>query len=287
VFGTTFYYGTIKKYVTLFGTLFNDVWINRTNSSTGKVVQSLKIPLSYGPKDKFIARVEMDPDLDKEFGLILPRMGFELLSYEYDPERKLNTISKFIQQDRDGSPNIRKFQYNPVPYNLNFQLSILVKNTEDGLMILEQILPFFTPEWNATVQLITDPDIAMDIPIYLNSVNVEDVYQGSFEERRVLTYVLDFTLKGYLFGPTKRQGIITLANTNLFIEDSYDVSMPDFVANVASNNTVEGARVTVYPGLTASGNGTTDAAQTVPRSTISANTDYDYIVVIDDPEITD
>jgi len=247
----------------------------------------MKIPLAYGPKDKFIARVEMNSELDKEFSIILPRMGFELLNYEYDADRKLPTINRFVQADRNGTPDKRQYQYNPVPYNLNFVLSIFVKNTEDGLRILEQILPYFTPEWTSTVELISNPQVTLDIPIYLNDVSVEDIYQGNFEERRTLVYNLNFTLKGYIFGPVKRTGIIKLANTNFFIEDTYNTTIDQLIANVSSNDTISGARVTVYPGLTANGEPTTDSAQTIPYANINSTDDYGYVTIIEDPEITE
>jgi len=214
MFGKTYYHESVKKYVILFGTLFNDIWINRKDN-TGKTIQSMKVPLSYGPREKFLARLEGDPNLDQAFAVVLPRMGFEITGFGYDPERKLHTIGKYIKTENVANTQ-RKSLWNPVPYNINFQLSIFTKATEDGLMIVEQILPFYTPEWNTTIRLIDDPEVVIDVPLVLNNVNSDDVYEGNFEERRALVWTLDFTMKCLLFGPDKTQGIIKTVITDLY-----------------------------------------------------------------------
>ena len=278
MFGTTFYHGTLRKYVTLFGTLFNDVWINREDAS-GNVVNSQKIPLSYSPREKMLARIEgmfddRDP-LKQPFAIMLPRMGFEITGFEYDSTRKLSTINKFIRQDT-ADDDVRSYQYNPVPYNITFDLSIFVKNTSDGTMILEQILPYFTPEWTTTVQLIENPNITLDIPLVLTAVSQDDVYEGSFEERRSLIWTLSFTMKGYFFGPTKKQGVIKLANTTL-----YDATLFDNIDD-AVGEAPELERISVYPGLDANGNPTTNAQLTVDKSEITANDNYGIITTIEE-----
>jgi len=274
MFGKTFYHGTLRKYVTLFGTLFNDIWVNREDSD-GSVVNSQKIPLSYSPREKMLARIEgIDEDYDplkQPFAIVLPRMGFEITGFEYDSSRKLTSINKFVTQTTDNNKNVQKYQYNPVPYNITFDLSIFVKNTSDGTMILEQILPYFTPEWTTTVQLISDPNITLDVPLILNSVSQDDVYEGSFEERRSLIWTLSFTMKSYFFGPTKRQGVITLANTTAYDVNSFDDI--DDAIGVATGN----ERVVVTPGLDANGNPTTDANSSIDRSEISSEDNYDFI----------
>ena len=278
MFGRTFYHGTLRKYVTLFGTLFNDIWINRSDAD-GNVVNAQKIPLSYSPREKMLARIEgIDNDYDplkQPFAITLPRMGFEITGFEYDPARKLTTINKFVRQDTSNN-DIRSYQYNPVPYNITFDLSIFVKNTSDGTMIIEQILPYFTPEWTTTVQLIENPNITLDIPLILTSVSQDDVYEGSFEERRSLIWTLSFTMKGYFFGPTKKQGVIKLANTTF-----YDATLFDNISD-AVGNTIGVSRVSVYPGLDANGNPTTNASLTVDKSQISSNANYAVITTIED-----
>lgn len=277
MFGRTFHHGTLRKYVTLFGTLFNDIWVNREDGS-GNVINSQKIPLSYSPREKLLARVEgiendRDP-LRQPFAIMLPRMGFEITGFEYDSSRKLTTINKFVRQNTDNE-YVRKYQYNPVPYNITFDLSIFVKNTSDGTMILEQILPYFTPEWTTTVQLISDPNITLDVPLILTGVSQDDVYEGSFEERRTLIWTLSFTMKGFFFGPTKRQGIINLANTTF-----YDATIFDNIDDAIGE--AEGlSRVTVTPGLDANGDPTSDANNTIDKDEISADDNYGYITQVE------
>lgn len=277
MFSQTFHHGTLRKYVTLFGTLFNDIWVNREDGS-GNVINSQKIPLSYSPREKLLARVEgiendRDP-LRQPFAIMLPRMGFEITGFEYDSSRKLTTINKFVRQNTDNE-YVRKYQYNPVPYNITFDLSIFVKNTSDGTMILEQILPYFTPEWTTTVQLISDPNITLDVPLILTGVSQDDVYEGSFEERRSLIWTLSFTMKGFFFGPTKRQGIINLANTTF-----YDATIFDNIDDAIGE--AEGlSRVTVTPGLDANGDPTSDANNTIDKDEISADDNYGYITQVE------
>lgn len=266
MFGRTWSYNTLRKYVALFGTLFNDVWIYRRDD-TGNIRQTMKVPLTYSPREKLLARVDgmkndRDP-LKQPFAITLPRMGFEITGFNYAAERKLTTINRFVREDLSDNAELRKYQYNPVPYDIQFALSIFVKNTSDGTMIVEQILPFFTPEWTTTVQLVDEPKIVLDVPLVINDISQEDVYEGSFEERRSLIWTLNFTMKGFFFGPTKRQGVITLANTNFY--DSLESDDPL-------------SRVTITPGLTANGEPTTDPNETVDRSEISSTDDWDYIV---------
>lgn len=275
MFGRTFYHDTLRKYVILFGTLFNDIWINRPDSA-GNVKQSLKVPLSYGPREKFLARIEgIDSNRDPQenpFSIVLPRMGFEITGFNYAPERKLPTRNSFVTTVTDDNTK-KKHVYNPVPYDINFSLSIFVKNTTDGTRIIEQILPFFTPEWTSTIQLVDDApiDLKLDIPLVLTSVNQDDVYEGSFEERRTLIWQLDFTMKGVFFGPVYKQEIINLANTQIYDSTLYDdITLapagtdPDL--DVAS-------RVLVQPGLLANNTPTVytsfNAEQATAVATIS------------------
>ena len=260
MFSQTFYHKTIRKYVTYFGTLFNDVYITRTlNNAT---VQALKIPLTYSPKNKALARLEADPDLDRPASVIVPMMAFEMTGMQYDPMRKLSTTNKGFVKKNANDQRIQ-YVYNPVPYNIAFSLYIMVKNAEDGTKILEQILPYFTPDWTATLNLIPDLDVKMDIPVVIQNVRVEDSYEGAFDQRRVLTWTLDFEMNGYLFGPVKKGGVITLANVN-------------FYESLTTNTYSE--KVNIYPGLTANGLPTTNSSLTINRSLINEDDDWDYII---------
>jgi len=194
MFGTHFYHQTSRKMVVAFGTLFNALEVQRTDSSDD-VTEVLKVPLSYGPKEKMLTRISADPNLNPKVALTVPRMGFELTSLTYDNARKLNTMSRNVKR---GTTGLKK-QFNPVPYNWEFSLFIFVKNAEDGTQILEQILPFFTPEFTISLTLISSMGITHDIPLVLNSVTSEDTYEGDFASRRSIIWTLSFTMKGYLY----------------------------------------------------------------------------------------
>jgi len=194
MFGTYFYHQTSRKMVVAFGTLFNTIEVRRTNSSD-EVTEVVKIPLSYGPKDKMLARITSDPSLSSAVALTVPRMGFELTSMSYDSARKLNTIGRNVAK---GTTGLKK-QYNPVPYNWDFTLYVYVKNAEDGTQILEQILPFFTPEFTVTMNLVSSMGEKRDIPLVLNSVTSEDTYEGDYATRRSIIWTLSFLMKGWLY----------------------------------------------------------------------------------------
>jgi hypothetical protein len=263
MFAQTFYHGHIRKYVILFGTLFNDIYINRVGSA-GDQVATIKVPIAYSPKDKLIVRTDQDPLLTRPFSVVYPRMGFELTSLNYSPTRKLSTVKKgYIKQDPNNDQRL-KYLYNPVPYDMSFSLYIAVKNTEDGTRILEQILPYFTPDWTTTINLIPELDVKLDIPTVLINVTSEDIYEGNFTERRSLVWTLDFTMHGYVFGPVKKSEVITLANVNFF-------TSLDQTSNIEE-------RITIKPGLTANGQPTSNAEASLDRSEISSNSNYGYII---------
>lgn len=198
MFGTYFYHQTTRKMVVAFGTLFNNIEIHRTNSS-GDVVEIIKVPLAYGPKQKFLTRITSDVNLDPKVAITVPRMGFELTSLAYDGARKINTLGRVVKPGTTGL----KAQYNPVPYNFDFSLFIYVKNAEDGTQILEQILPFFSPDFTVTMNLIPSMGIKMDVPLVLNSVTSEDTYDGDFTTRRSIVWTLTFQMKGYYYPDIK------------------------------------------------------------------------------------
>ncbi len=194
MFGTYFYHQISRKMVVAFGSLFNTIEVRRTDSSDA-VTEVIKIPLSYGPKDKMLTRISSDPNLNPKVALTVPRMGFELLSMTYDSVRKLNTLNRNVKK---GTTGLKK-QFNPVPYNWEFSLYIFVKNAEDGTQVLEQILPFFTPEFTVTMNLVSSMEEVRDIPLVLNSVTSEDTYEGDFATRRSIIWTLSFTMKGFLY----------------------------------------------------------------------------------------
>ena len=203
-----FYHETVRSIIVGFGTLFNDIHVVRKNNS-GVVTQSMKVPLAYGPKQKWLARLDQDAGLDSKVAITLPRLGFEIQNLTYDPARKLNRVQKF-KKVKSSASNSNKLdtQFMPVPYNLNIQLYAMAKQSDDALQMVEQILPYFQPDYTLTIKDMEDMGIARDIPIVLNSINYEDSYRGDYAERRAIMYTLDFTTKFYLYGPVTSSKII-------------------------------------------------------------------------------
>ena len=208
MFGTYFYNETIKRCVSVFGTLFNNIQFKKIKAD-GTILSSPMVPLSYGPKQKFLDRIAEEPNLSdrNRSAISLPRMAFELTGFEYDVARQQNKLIRSAKStyESDGK---RGFQYNPAPYNLNFTLSILTKNMNDALQIVEQILPYFQPEYTVTMKMVDSMPDNRDVPIILNSVSFQDDYEGSFEDRRIIEYTLDFTMKTYFFGPVYTGNLI-------------------------------------------------------------------------------
>ena len=207
MFGQVWNHGSIRKYVIFFGTLFADMYIQREDK-TGTPIETMKVPLNYGPRDKFLARLEGNPTLTKPIAITLPRMAFEITNYQYDSSRKLTTIGKTSMQN-PNKPNSKNYQYNPVPWDIEFSLYIMVKNAEDGTRIVEQILPFFAPDFTATLNINPDMGVKYDVPLVLNSMQCEDTYEGNFEQRRAIIWTLTFTMKAWFFGPTRTSKVIT------------------------------------------------------------------------------
>tara|TARA_B100001057_G_scaffold270041_1_gene270237 strand:- start:698 stop:1495 length:798 start_codon:yes stop_codon:yes gene_type:complete len=194
--GTYYYHEIIRKTIVSFGTLFNSIDIRHKDSS-GDTYSELKVPLAYGPSQKFLARLEQQADLNKPVAITLPRMSFEMNSVAYDSSRKTGVTQTFKASDGN---NVKKV-FMPVPYNIGFELNILAKLNDDALQIIEQILPYFQPSFNLTVDLVASIGEKRDIPIVLDSINFQDDYEGDFSTRRALIYTLGFTAKTYLFGP--------------------------------------------------------------------------------------
>ena len=219
--GNQFYHETMRKIVVSFGTLFNNIQIVRKNSS-GAVVQSMKVPLAYGPQQKFLARLNADPALASKIAVTLPRLGFEMNGITYDPSRKLNRVQKFrkVKKSADDADKLDT-QYMPVPYNIEFTLYAMAKNSDDALQIVEQILPYFQPDYTLTINDMADMGIKRDVPIILNDVSYEDNYQGDFTERRAIIYTMTFTAKFYLYGPVTSSSVIKTVQVDQYTD------MPD------------------------------------------------------------
>jgi hypothetical protein len=216
--GQQFYHETMRKIVVSFGTLFNNIQIVRKNGA-GAVVQSMKVPLAYGPQQKFLARLNADPSLASKVAVTLPRLGFEMNGITYDPSRKLNRVQKFrkVKTSANDADKLDT-QYMPVPYNINFTLYAMAKNSDDALQIVEQILPFFQPDYTLTINDMADMGIKRDVPIILNDVSYEDNYQGDFTERRAIIYTMTFTAKFYLYGPVTSTSVIKTVQVDQYTD---------------------------------------------------------------------
>ena len=218
MFGEHFYHKKIRNTVIAFGTIFNNVNIKRLDSS-GNPVQNIKVPLSYSPKEKFLARLDAQQDLtgdDSKVAITLPRMSFEVTGYSYDGSRKLNKNQKITKVTTNADTSKMNSQYMPVPYDVNFGLSVYVANSDDGLQIIEQILPYFQPDYTVTMIESSTMDTKRDIPIVLNSVDYEDSYTGSLTSSRRIIYTLSFTAKIYLFGPISTSAVIKTVSADLY-----------------------------------------------------------------------
>jgi hypothetical protein len=217
--GQQFYHETIRKIVIAFGTMFNSIDLVRKDNS-GAVTQIMKVPLAYGPREKFLVRLREDADLTKQVAITLPRIGFEIKDLSYDPARKLSRVQKF-KKVKGANTKQLDTQYMPVPYNLDFELYIMAKQSDDALQIVEQILPYFQPDYTLTINDMSDMGIKKDIPIILNSISYEDSYDGDFTSRRALIYTLSFTTKFYLYGPVTSSKVIKTVQVDQYTD------MPD------------------------------------------------------------
>jgi hypothetical protein len=216
MFGDYFYNQTLRKMTIAFGQIFNNIQIKRKDSN-GNVVQSIRVPLAYAPKEKFLTRLDQQSNLnDRQFAVTLPRLSFEITGLSYDGERKLTRIQKYktVKSNIDGK--VMNFNYTPVPYNLSFSLYSFTASAEAGLQIVEQILPFFQPDYTVTINAIPELNIKRDVPIVLNSVNYQDTYDGGYTTRRAVIYTLNFTAKTYLFGPDATNKTIKTVQVDMY-----------------------------------------------------------------------
>ena len=215
MFGNHFYNQGLRKLTIAFGQVFNNIVLQQ-KSSTGAVTKRIRVPLAYAPKEKFIARLEQQANLQKgrTFAITLPRLGFELKALKYDATRKLNKLQKTFRVKTDDS-TVHNFNYTPVPYDITFNLYSFTATAENGLQIIEQILPFFQPDYTVTVNVIPELNIKRDIPIVLNDVSYEDTYDGEFNKRRAVIYTLAFTAKTYLYGPMSKGKVIRQTQADL------------------------------------------------------------------------
>jgi hypothetical protein len=212
-----FYHRLTRKYVTLFGNMFNDITLIKRNYTTGDEIERIKVPIQYAPKEKYFARLEGDPNLERETQITLPRLSFEITNFEYDASRQLN---KFNQNVKGLSSTGVTAQYIGVPYDIGFQLNLYARNIDDGNQIIEQILPYFFPDYTISVKLIPELDFITDIPIILGGVSNTIEHEGNFDSVRYVSWNLTFTMKAYYYGPVREPKIIRKVITNIFNDPS-------------------------------------------------------------------
>ena len=217
--GTQFYNQAVRKTVISFGTLFNNIELKKVVD--GQVMEVEKVPLAYGPKQKFLYRLQGNPTDGKKVAITMPRMYFEMTGIDYDASRKTPATQKYKTVINDEGNEVRT-QYVPVPYNISFEVGILAKSQDDGLQILEQILPFFQPSFSMSLKFIPDMDEVRDVAVVLNNVDFEDDWEDDFTTRRSITYSMQFTCKSYIYGPYTKADVIrksriieTIGDTNV------------------------------------------------------------------------
>lgn len=233
-----FYWGITRKAIVAFGNMFNSITIDRKDAE-GNSEETLKIPLSYAPKSKFLSRIQQQPSVDnKQIQVVLPRMSFEMLSLNYDFNRKISPV----QQNRsiNSTSTTLDTQYAPTPYNILVSLYIYAKNQDDGLQIIEQIIPYFNPDYNLTMKTIPQMGIKNDLPIILDGISFEDTYEGDFLDRRSIIWTLNFTMKLNYYGPVNKQGVIKKVITNTYSDAAF--------TNKQSSISVEPNPVNAKPG---------------------------------------
>ena len=219
-----FYHQHIRKAIIAFGTIFNQITVKRYNADQ-EIVQSLRVPLSYSPKNKFLARIaEVPSTTTQAAAIILPRMGFEITGLQYNPARKINLLTKNVAVGQGDDPNTLRTQFTSTPYDMNVSLYIMAKNQDDGLQIIEQIIPFFNPDFCVTVNDIPSMGIKRDLQIILDNIAYEDNYEGDYLQRRSIIWTINFTLGLNLYGPVEQQNIIRTSIANTYT----DIDQPNY-----------------------------------------------------------
>lgn len=234
--GQTYYHGAIRKTIVAFGRLFSDIKIARQDND-GNVAQTLSVPLAYAPKEKWLVRIDSDPNLNQHTYTSLPRLSFEIIGYTYDAERKTNKMQKIVCKDNTTSENpTARSVFSPAPYNISMNLYVLTKTQEDAMQIIEQILPIFNPQYTLSINALPNLEIVQDVPVILNTITVEDNYDGAFTERRFVVHTLNFTLKTNIFGPVSENGVILTSMANLYDPGrKYTASAPSVDGTVTEN----------------------------------------------------
>jgi hypothetical protein len=227
------YHGITRKAIVAFGVMFNNLNIRRRDAA-GEIQQTIRIPLAYAPKNKMLARINRLPTPENpQVEVVLPRMSFEVIAFEYDGARKINL---FNQQKSIINQTQSKRVYGPTPYNLTVNLYAYVKNQDDGLQIFEQIVPAFNPDFNVTVTYVPELGIKHDLPIILNSITYDDQYEGQLQDHRMIIWTYTFTLKLYYYGPVETQEVIRQAIVNVFKDEDLEKRINKYTVTTDPSN---------------------------------------------------
>lgn len=261
---TNFYNGSIRRMVVAFGSLFNQIYIDKIESGGTK---TMLVPISYSPKEKYKVRLAGDPQFQNPNQIVLPRMAFEITGYVYDPTRKRNSVSRNLVRPTTSYPSGVDYAFSEVPYNIDFGLYVYVRNMEDGLRIVEQILPYFSPEFVVTVNF-DDINKKVDVPIYLNSVSSEEDYEGDFETRRSIIFTLNFTMKTYLFGAKKNYKEIRVVQAGLWNSDVFGENFVGGVTYYPGNTLAQSAYGDVFVGISGPSGASSNANEYSPYARV-------------------
>lgn len=249
--------------------MFNDIDISRFDSN-GNVVKTIRVPIAYSPKDRYLARLRQDPGLDKEVAIQLPRLGFEMINVTPATNRGVNKLNRNISLASTTNNNSLVSQFSPIPVDIEMSLYGMYSFNEDAVQVTEQILPFFRPEFTHSVKLVAAMNEYFDVPTVFNGMSIEDGFESDFQARRTIIHTYNFTIKGYIFGPTTKRGIINRADI--------DISIPtaNTTQGAVITNPNEGPNVTmrIQPGLLANGSPTTNSTASVAITQIGADDDY-------------
>lgn len=275
--GNIFDHATSRKYVIMFGNLFNDIYINRYNPN-GSTFQQIQVPIRYGPKQKWYALLHRHPSDSPMIAAQVPRIGFEITNITRDRDRKINPVHKIISVVDSDDKNKVYSQFSPIPYKVNFELWVMAKNVNDMFQITEQIIPFFNPDMSQTLNLIPQLDYKYDIRINMDDgINIQDIYDGEFKERRILVHTFSFEIDAWYFGPVTKNGVIKRVQADLHVLPGQGT-----VTATEIYNSGRDVRIVVKPGLTTSGTPTNTADNSIPYQQIDADDDYGFITEIYD-----
>lgn len=266
---SNFYHETIRKYVIIFGNMFDTIYVQRKDSS-GNIVQTLRVPIRYGSMKSFLLMLREDPDKTREVGISWPRLSFEITGINLNTDRQLIASKKNVHKLATDGTRLKK-QFVPVPYDFTFNLYVAAKQTDDAAQIVEQIIPYFRPEWTVPIHAIPSMQLRDNIPITLKSVDMSDPYEGVIDQDNPIIWTLTFSLQGALYGPTDTQGIIKRAQV--------DIYAPETNASLANGQVGEYARmgrVVSTPGLLANGSPTSNSAASIDYNLIQPDDDYGF-----------